>query len=271
MFVYSSSLRLSFLQKALLVFSWVYLKQVFSCPLPCRVHRLRTQPHPLPSVPRPTDLLLQVHGHHRHPPLLCGSLRSSSPHVFAISSNCLQSLDRKRQIQCLSRCVLQPFPIRMKITADSCPMLSPPLPRPQQPWAPQQVLPTPVHSTRSGLLCRPGCMLGHRCHLAGNLPGSSSPDPPRLDTVAAPPPSTHTGVKITLWESEVDPLQTWGRPCTALTELTLPLRSPASRQAFPRLQRWGGGVSPESKTLPPGDLAFSPRQPTAGQTAHPHL
>lgn len=34
MFVYSSSLRLSFLQKALLAFSWVYLKQVFSSPLP---------------------------------------------------------------------------------------------------------------------------------------------------------------------------------------------------------------------------------------------
>lgn len=51
-------------------------------------------------------------------------------------------------------------------------------------------------------------------------------------------------------------LQTWGRPPAALTELTLPLRSPASRQAFPPppppLQRWGGGVSPESRTLPRG-------------------
>ena len=115
----------------------------FLLPPPPRVHRLQTQPHPQPSVPRSTDLLLLVHGHHRRPPLRCGSLRSSFPHVFAI----LQSLDRKRQIQCLSRCVLQPFPISLKITADGCPMLSLPLPRPQQAWAPQQVFPTPVHST----------------------------------------------------------------------------------------------------------------------------
>lgn len=138
-----------------------------------------------------------------HPPTPPGSWTSPSPSPTAwltqiifppclcISSNFLRSLDRKRQIQCLSRCALQPLPIRLKITVDGCPVLSPPPPRPRQPWAPRQVFPTPVHSTRSRPLCRPGCMLGHRCHLAGNLPGSSSPDPPRLDTVAAPRPA-HT-------------------------------------------------------------------------------
>lgn len=76
------------------------------------------------------------------------------------------------------------------LSRSGCPELSPPPPRPQQPWAPGVVFPTPVHSTRSRPLHRPGCMLGCRCHLAGNLPGSSSPESPRLDTVAAPPPHT---------------------------------------------------------------------------------
>ena len=64
----------------------------------------------------------------------------------------------------------------------------------------------------------------------------------------------------------MDSLQTWGRPPTTFTELTLPVRTPASQQASLQLQRWGGGVSLEPKTLPPRELVFSPEQPTAAQT-----
>ena len=105
------------------------------------------------------------------------------------------------------------------LSRSGCPELSPPPPRPQQPWAPGVVFPTPVHSTRSRPLHRPGCMLGCRCHLAGNLPGSSSPESPRLDTVAAPPPDTH----VSLYNESKDPNQGhqfYSFQCSASTAIT---------------------------------------------------
>ena len=160
-----------------------FIRSRFSAPPPHRVHRLRTQRRPLPPVPRPTRLLLPAHGHLRCPPLLRGSLRSSFPHVFAISSDFFRAWIEKDKYGV--------YPgVLSSLSRSGCPELSPPPPRPQQPWVPGVVFPTPVHSTRSRPLHRPGCMLGCRRHLAGNLPGSSSPESPRLDTVAAPPPHT---------------------------------------------------------------------------------
>ena len=79
MFVYSSSLRLSFLQKALLAFFWVYLKQIFCSPSPTGC--TGSEPSAIPCLlsPDPPAYSSRLMDISVALPLLRSSLRSSFP------------------------------------------------------------------------------------------------------------------------------------------------------------------------------------------------
>ena len=138
-----------------------------------------------------------------------------------------------------ARYAIQPLPIRLKTIVDGCPVQASPPPCPRQPWTPGHVFPTP-HPTAPDQrpLSQAACWA---IDVTGwEPPRVLLPRGPRLDTAAAPIPEESRpycmNQKWTL-------LPTWGRgsragaPPTALTELSPPLRTPASQPAFLQLRR----------------------------------
>lgn len=116
----------------------------------------------------------------------------------------------------------------------------------------RQVPCSPPQSTPTGSrpLRRPaGCVLGRRCHLAGNLPRSSSPSPQGAGYCSSAP-TTHTQESRSGCGNPSGLSADWG--LHHLTERTLPVRTPASQQAFTPAAEMGRKSPQRVRTLPRG-------------------